>query len=541
MTSPLLDMPLVQSIGWALVHFIWQGTVIGAVTALTLRAIAEARPTVRYFVACAGLAIMLLVPLWAVVTSHSADSISLVSVPASSGEPFQVERVLPAAVVVWVIGVALLSLRLLVACLGVERLKRATHEVDDAVSLRVSGLAHRLGIERAVRVFESNLVRVPTIVGCLRPVILLPAIVITGLPAAHLDAVLVHELAHVRRHDYLVNVMQSIVETLLFYHPAVWWCSRQVRIEREHCCDDLALEACGDRVAYANALTRLEELRGLTPMLSLNVTGGRLIDRVRRVLGHAPVNQGRPTAWIIAATLTLVMASIVLTPVPTVAGASGAVALQADRTLQDPPASESQPAPPRPPRPPRAPAPPAPAAPGVLAAPPAPPAAPAPPAPPAPPTAPAPPALAVAPPQPPSPPEAPGSQVAPPAPPVPGEIPVPPDPPEPPNADRSLLPDAHRLQEMLEQAAQALVRHADTLRRAEQRIEVQRDQRQRVEQQMAGLRVIEPQQQEALANARKALAELHQNTEALRRQPDLDKLRLQLETLRRRFEEIEKR
>ena len=156
------------------------------------------------------------------------------------------------------------------------------------------------------------MVRVPTVVGYLRPVILLPASVIVGLPPAHLDAVLAHELAHVRRHDYIVNVLQSVVETLLFYHPAVWWCSRQVRIEREHCCDDVVVEACGDRVAYATALAQLEELRGLNPMLSLNATGGRLIDRIRRLLGASPVNERRSATWTIAAALTLVVAAIVL-------------------------------------------------------------------------------------------------------------------------------------------------------------------------------------------------------------------------------------
>src|SRR4030095_1390777 len=100
---------------------------------------------------------------------------------------------------------------------------------------------------------EPALAAVPPLVGWLRPGILLPASVVIGLPAAHLDAVLAHELAHVRRHDYLVIALQAIVETLLFYHPAVWWCSRQMRIEREHCCDELAVQACGDRVAYATA------------------------------------------------------------------------------------------------------------------------------------------------------------------------------------------------------------------------------------------------------------------------------------------------
>ena len=167
------------------------------------------------------------------------------------------------------------------------------------------------------------MVRVPTIVGCLRPVILLPASVVTGLPASHLDAVLAHELAHVRRHDYLVNVLQSLVETLLFYHPAVWWCSRQIRIEREHCCDDLVVEACGDRVVYAHALAQLEELRGLqTDAVS---------ERNRRAAGRS----GPPRAWGTAGErgplddmddchrAHAVVAAIVVTPVLTMADANG--------------------------------------------------------------------------------------------------------------------------------------------------------------------------------------------------------------------------
>ena len=402
MTNPLLDASLVQSIGWALVHFVWQGTVIAASTALTLRVLAEARPSTRYLVACVGLALMLLVPMAAVFTGRPAEPLGVLvvgSIAADVVPPVPVDRLLPAAVLVWLVGVALLSIRLVAACVGVERLKRATCDVDETVSARVRALADRLGVARSIRVFESAMVRVPTVVGYLRPVILLPASVIVGLPPAHLDAVLAHELAHVRRHDYIVNVLQSVVETLLFYHPAVWWCSRQVRIEREHCCDDVVVEACGDRVAYATALTQLEELRGLNPMLSLNATGGRLIDRIRRLLGASPVNERRSATWTIAAALTLVVAAIVLTPVRSIADTADLdVVLQADSRPSEPP-----PAPPRPPRPPRTPVAPAPAAPGALAAPPAPPAPPAPapaiPAaaePPSPPAPPAPPTLVAA-------------------------------------------------------------------------------------------------------------------------------------------------
>jgi beta-lactamase regulating signal transducer with metallopeptidase domain len=338
-TDPLLDMPLVQSIGRALIHFVWQGTVIGIATALALRALAGARPTVRYAVACFSLALMLIVPLAAVLADFASDPLTIASTAAASitvGPEVPVDRLLPSAVVVWLAGVLLLSVRLLVAWAGVERLKRATRAVDAAVIARVQSLAHGFGIDRPVRVFESTFVCVPTVVGCLRPVILLPASVLTGLTPAYLDAVLAHELAHVRRHDYFVNVLQSLVETLLFYHPAVWWCSRQIRIEREHCCDDMVVEAGGNRVAYAAALAQLEELRGLEPMLSLNASGGRLVDRIRRLLGESPMKERRSTMWTIAAALAVVTA-IVVTPGLTVADASELmVPLQPDTRQSNP-------------------------------------------------------------------------------------------------------------------------------------------------------------------------------------------------------------
>ena len=106
-------------------------------------------------------------------------------------------------------------------------------------------------------ILESGAVAVPTLVGWVKPVVLLPAAALSGLSPEQLQAILAHELAHVRRHDYLVNLLQSMVETLLFYHPATWWVSAQVRAEREHCCDDLAVEVCGDRLVYVSALAEL--------------------------------------------------------------------------------------------------------------------------------------------------------------------------------------------------------------------------------------------------------------------------------------------
>ena len=135
-------------------------------------------------------------------------------------------------------------------------------------------------------------------VGWMRPVILLPVTAVTGLPPDQLEAILAHELAHVRRYDYLVNLVQSVVETLLFYHPAAWWISGRIRAEREHCCDDWAVELCGDRLTYARALAALEEQRGAGWLLAPSARDGSLLARVRRLLGVSPQSwKNQPGAW----------------------------------------------------------------------------------------------------------------------------------------------------------------------------------------------------------------------------------------------------
>ena len=111
-------------------------------------------------------------------------------------------------------------------------------------------VSQRLGLRRATQILQSTLVQVPVVAGYFRPVILVPMSVISGLPASQLEAILAHELAHIRRHDYLVNLLQTLVETVFFYHPGVWWLSRQIRNERENCCDDLAVAVVGSGVDY---------------------------------------------------------------------------------------------------------------------------------------------------------------------------------------------------------------------------------------------------------------------------------------------------
>jgi uncharacterized protein (TIGR03435 family) len=128
-------------------------------------------------------------------------------------------------------------------------------------------------------------VQVPTVVGWLRPVVLVPVGALGGLPAEHLEALLLHELAHIRRHDYLVNILQSVAEALLFYHPAVWWVSGHIRAERELCCDDVAVAVSGDALTYARALAQLESYRPAHISAAVAANGASLPDRIARLLG----------------------------------------------------------------------------------------------------------------------------------------------------------------------------------------------------------------------------------------------------------------
>ncbi|WP_339911355.1 M56 family metallopeptidase, partial [Symmachiella dynata] len=193
----------------------------------------------------------------------------------------------------------LLSLRLIVMWRFVQRLRvRQTTPVNDAARAAFERVCHRMGLKRPVELLQSALVSVPTVIGCLRPVILLPASSLMGLDTRELEAILAHELAHVRRHDNLVNILQSIVEILLFFHPAVWWLSRRIRIERENCCDDMAAGIVGNKVAYARVLARIAELGSQPVGLAASANGGDLLARVRRLLIDSPRDSSPTSQWI---------------------------------------------------------------------------------------------------------------------------------------------------------------------------------------------------------------------------------------------------
>ncbi|MGH9763218.1 MAG: M56 family metallopeptidase, partial [Blastocatellia bacterium] len=218
---------------------------------------------------------------------------------------------MPWLVGIWFLGVLLLSSRFAAGLSVARRLKRTGTEAAPALwQTKLVELKLRLGVSRPVRLYKSLLVDVPTVVGWLRPVILLPASALTGLGPEQLEALLAHELAHIRRYDYLVNIIQTAVETLLFYHPAVWWISGQVRAERENCCDDLAVSACGDVLTYARALAELESMRTRRPQFAMAADGGSLLSRIERLVGKAGSpkrHQVGPSLAVLAAIAALMI------------------------------------------------------------------------------------------------------------------------------------------------------------------------------------------------------------------------------------------
>lgn len=211
----------------------------------------------------------------------------------------------------WILGVLLQSARLFVGWQFVKRIQQlASSPSIGELHSRCQQLASQLGIRHSVRLVQSALIEVPTVLGWIRPLILLPAQALTGLDAAQMDAILAHELAHIRRQDYLVNLVQTVLETLLFYHPAVWWVSHQIRTEREHCCDDIAVEVCGNRVIYARALAEMEALRA-SPRLTLAANSGSLLGRIKRLI--RPASAAQRSIWWAACPIAIAVIGALLT------------------------------------------------------------------------------------------------------------------------------------------------------------------------------------------------------------------------------------
>ena len=295
---------LLQALGWTLLHFVWQGAAFAALFAVANTVCRQ--PTARYALAVITLVLMMAAPVVTFteltqkrdpavkygahgVFASAAKPVQGVSVAAlPSAPPPEIPASQPVVILfveAWFLGVVLLSLRTAGGLFLIERMRRKEiRPVGRELYLKCIALQLKMGFERIIRYCECDRVDAPAAFGWIRPVVLLPVRALSGLTEDQIEALIAHELAHIRRLDCFVNLFQIGVETLLFYHPAVWWVSQRIRIEREHCCDDEAVALCGDAVIYARALTQMEEWR-TAPSLMMAANRSPLSQRVVRLLG----------------------------------------------------------------------------------------------------------------------------------------------------------------------------------------------------------------------------------------------------------------
>ncbi len=346
LVNDVFSNSVAQRVGWALIHFVWQGAAVALLLALVLQCLRRRSPQIRWAASCVALALMMVLPVvtaclvsvdartagagWVASPASAPALLPQAELPDLGAPEFSavgastwpaedqvgeaamsprvpwrerlaafVEPSLSWIVLVWLVGVLALSVWYLGGWWQLARTKRSgTRPVEGAVAEAFGRLMGQLGVSRPVRLLESARVAVPVVVGWLRPVILFPASVLSGFTPEQLEAVLAHELAHIRRYDCLVRIIQAAVETLLFYHPAVWWVSGRIRQESEHCCDELAVEVCGDRRSYARALARVAELGRRKPQVAPAASGGNLLDRIRSVISAEGERKTASSPWL---------------------------------------------------------------------------------------------------------------------------------------------------------------------------------------------------------------------------------------------------
>jgi len=309
----LASQAWVERLGWTLLHFLWQGAAVAILYAMARTRLRSSQT--RYVLGCAALALMMAAPVatwkWQAPAEPAAETApnrtatipSFRSIPATPAAPLpapvraavparQSTRFLPWVVAMWMIGSLVFWIRLLggwAAAAGARA--RTCRPAPAEWQRRLEALRERVRVSSRVRLMVSAWAEAPLVTGWLRPVVLMPIGALNGMPAEYVEALLMHELAHVRRGDFLVNLLQSVAEALLFYHPAVWWVSGHIRTEREACCDGIAARESGDVLMYASALAELESQRsGLRMAMAAN--GGSLADRVARLLGEARPPEG---------------------------------------------------------------------------------------------------------------------------------------------------------------------------------------------------------------------------------------------------------
>lgn len=318
----------INALGWTVLYSLGQALVLAVVMAILFSALRKQSAQLRYWLANT---ILYSVLVWSIITffqfydsgveSLTAET-ALITLTGTAPELAEAsfwsvlflrfsqyfEQHLPLIVTVWLLGVTFFMLRLMGGWLYLQHLRqRYVVPMGADWQAKVQELSAKIGLQKKVRVVESALVQVPMMIGFLKPLILMPIGAVNGLTTEEVESILAHELAHILRNDYLLNILQTIIEVLFYFNPAVWWISANIRLERENCCDDIAVDLCGDSLIYAKALMRLQEAKQTSPSLAMSLSGkkNQLLHRVRRILNQ-PQNKSNIMEKFIATCLLLV-------------------------------------------------------------------------------------------------------------------------------------------------------------------------------------------------------------------------------------------
>ena len=304
----IISENLVYALGWTVLHSIWQAALIALGMALVMLVLQKYSAKVRYILANMALfTVLVLSALTFIGLYKNSFTASFPEVTILSGNfAFQAKESnffeqissqftlyfnthLPLIVSVWLIGIAVFLLRLFGGLAYLQTLRtRYVQPISAYWQEKLDDYAQQINLHRKVELMESAMVQVPLMVGYFKPLVLLPMGTVNALSEEEVEAILAHELAHIWRNDYLMNLIQSLVEVLFYFNPAVWWISANIRMERENCCDDIAVRLCGNSIAYAKALVSLQEMSVSSPSLAMTFSGKKhqLLRRVKRVLNQ---------------------------------------------------------------------------------------------------------------------------------------------------------------------------------------------------------------------------------------------------------------
>ena len=318
-----LPADLIDAFGWMIMHSLWQGAIISVVLALVMIFTRKFSAKSRYFIAFVAIMFMPATAVYTFVRHYNpvkTTGITGIQTAVAAGEKITGSPVtenltnlnaqqndedvavfrlgnykkyfyehLPLVVTLWLLGMLVFALKFLGGLAYTQRLKYyRVLPVSEQWQQTFQRLKNSLNLHKGARILQSTLVKVPMVIGYFKPVVLIPVSAFTGLSPGQLETVIIHELAHILRNDYIINILQSVVEIVFFYHPAVWWMSRIVRTEREHCCDDITIEKSGDSMSFVRALANIQEqvLAGENLAMAIGSGNNNLLKRIRRLLNQ---------------------------------------------------------------------------------------------------------------------------------------------------------------------------------------------------------------------------------------------------------------